>query len=221
MASDEGADMARTGKLGAMAAVLAMAMAVALTALLATLLATQPADAASRFKVIKKTFSSAQPITIPSGGAATPYPSEKNAGGFKKGKILDANLTLKNFSHTFPDDVDVMISHRGVNRTVMSDVGGSPDAINITLKLDDEAVSPLPDEAQLTGGTFKPTNVNSGSNDTFPGPAPDPSGLANLSGFDGKNPNGPWQLWVTDDVGIDGGQFAGGWSITIKAKVLR
>lgn len=215
--------MARTGKLGVVAAVLAMAMAVALTALLATLLATQPADAASRFKVIKKTFSSTQPITIPSGGAAgaaTPYPSEKNASGFKRGKILDANLTLKNFSHTFPDDVDVMISHRGVNRTVMSDVGGGTPVNNITLKLDDEAVSPLPDEAPLSGGTFKPTNI--GPADTFPAPAPTPSGLAELSGFDGKNPNGPWQLWVIDDVSsVDGGQFAGGWSITIKAKVLR
>ncbi|MBA3423318.1 MAG: hypothetical protein H0U04_02040 [Rubrobacter sp.] len=211
--------MVRTGKLklGVVAAGLAVVLAVTVLALLAT----QPADAASKYKVVTRTFSNSQPITIPlGGGAATPYPSEKNASGFKKGRILDANLTLKTFSHTHPDDVDVMLSHRGVNRTVMSDVGGSGDALNIALKLDDEATLPLPDEAQLTGGTFKPTNF--GGLEVFPAPAPTPSGLAELSGFDGKNPNGPWQLRVADDFsGHDGGQLAGGWSITIKARVLR
>ena len=209
--------MATTGKLklGVLATGLAAVLAVALLALLMM----QPADAASRYKVVTKTFSNSQQITIPSSGPAAPYPSEKNVGGFKKGEIRDVNLTLKNFSHTFPDDVNVMISHRGVNRTVMSDVGGDNAANNITLKLDDEAALPLRDEGALTAGTFKPTNIE--STDTFPAPAPIPSGLAKLSGFDSKNPNGPWVLWVVDDNGPDGGQFAGGWSITIKARVLR
>ena len=208
------------------ASVTVLALAAVLAVALAALLATQPAAAAGRFKVVKKTFSKAQPITIPAGapgatiGPAAPYPSEKNVSGFKKGQILDANLTLKNFSHdNFPDDVDVMLAHRGVNRTVMSDVGGSFRVRNTTLKLDDEATSPLPDGSQLAGGTFKPTNIESA--DVFPAPAPTPSGLAKLSGFHGKNPNGPWQLWVVDDADGDFGRIAGGWSITIKAKVRR
>ena len=209
--------MAKTGKMGAVAVMVALVLAVALLALVAT---TQPADAAGRYKTVTKTFSNSQPITIPSSGLALPYPSEKNAGGFKKGKIRDVNLTLKNFIHTWPDDVDVMLSHRGVNRTVMSDVGGSFDVNNITLKLDDEAALPMPDHAQLTGGTFKPFNYIDGI-EGFPSPAPAPSGLAELIGFDGRNPNGPWQLWVNDDTSGDSGQFAGGWSITIKARVLR
>lgn len=209
--------MVRTGKLklGAVAAGLAVVLAVTVLALLAT----APADAVSRYKVVTKTFSNSQTIAIPTSGVAAPYPSEKNAGGFKKGKIRDVNLTLKNFSHTYPTDVDVMLSHRGVTRTVMSDVGGGLDALNITLKLDDEAASLMPDDA-LTGGTFKPTNAGQ-IDDGFPSPAPAPSGLAALSGFDGKNPNGTWYLWVRDDADPDGGQFAGGWSITIKARVLR
>ncbi len=83
-----------------------------------------PADAATR--VVTKTFSSNQPITIPSAGSsgtATPYPSERNVQGFDQGIVLDVNLTLKNFSHTFPDDVDVLLSKKGKTRTVMSDVG--------------------------------------------------------------------------------------------------
>ncbi len=215
--------MSRTGKMGAVAVLVALAAAVALLALVAT---TQPADAAGRYKTVTKTFSNTAPITIPDTGnvqppyAATPYPSEISVGGLRRGTIRDANLTLKGFSHTFPGDVDVMVSHREVNRTVMSDVGGGDFTDNITLTLDDEAASPLPDDAQLTGGTFKPTNVDDRGGDGFLPPAPASSGLE-LSGFDGKNPNGPWQLWVVDDGPDDGGQFGGGWKLTIKARVLR
>jgi len=201
----------------------AVVLAVALTALLAA----QPADAAGRFKVVTKTFSSTQQITIPilsspGGSAASPYPSEKKVGGFKKGKILDANLRLKNFSHDIPDDVDVLLYHRGVDRTVMSDAGEGSPVSGITLSLDDEAAGPLFADNPLVSGTFRPTNYDQGGADFFfPAPAPPPSGLAALSGFDGKNPNGPWRLYVFDDFDGGGGQIAGGWSITIKARVLR
>lgn len=181
----------------------------------------QKADAAPRFKIVTKTFSSNSPIVFPSIGQATPYPSEKNASGFKRGTIKDVNLTLKNFSHTFSDDADVMLSHRGVNRTVFSDVGGNNAVNNITIKLDDEATNLLDDATAPTAGSFKPANFANVGADTFPSPAPIPSGLAPLRGFDGKNPNGPWRLWVTDDTGGGTGQLAGGWSITIKAKVRR
>ena len=212
--------MTGTGKPGAVTTTLAMVLAVALLVLLTA----GPAETASRYKVVTRTFSSNTPIVFPSlAGPAAPFPSDRKVGGFDQGKILDVNLTLKNFSHAFPDDVDMMLSHRGINRTVFSDVGGSIDANNIIVRLDDEAASPLPGSTQLSGGTFKPTDVNDlfDSADTFPFPAPTPSGLRPLSGFDGSNPNRPWSLWAVDDTDFDLGQFAGGWSITIKARVLR
>jgi len=153
-----------------------------------------------------------------SSGAATPYPSERNVQGFDQGRVLDVNLTLKNYTHTFPDDVDVLLSKKGKTRTVMSDVGGGTDANNITIKLDDEAANGLlPDNGPLVGGSFRPTNVGGG--DSFPAPTPTPSAQSALSGFDGVNPNGTWKLRVVDDAGGDVGQLAGGWSITIKARV--
>ena len=138
-----------------------------------------------------------------------------------QGIVRDVNLTLKNYSHTFPDDVDVLLSKKGKTRTVMSDVGGGSAANNITIKLDDETANGrLPDSGQLVGGTFRPTNKQGG--DFFPAPTPTPSAKSALSGFDGVNPNGTWKLRVVDDVSsVDGGQFAGGWSITIKARVQR
>ena len=212
--------MARTGK---------PRLGVAATgAALLALVGMGPADAAGRYKTVTRTFSSAQPITIPSGGDATataaPYPSEIPVGGLRRGKVLDANLTLKGFGHDWAADVDVMVSHRGVNRTVMSDVGAGAFVENATLTLDDEAASPMPYYSELATGTFEPTNEEPTglAPDVFPDPAPVPSNRAPLSGFDGANPNGPWSLWVADDLGSeDGGQFGGGWSVTIKARVLR
>lgn len=201
---------------------MAVMIAVALV-VLANAMATTPADAATRAtKVVTKTFSSNQPITIPSAGssgAATPYPSERNVQGFDQGIVLDVNLTLKNYTHTFPDDVDVLLSKKGKTRTVMSDVGFNTPANNITLKLDDESPNgPLLDNGPLVGGSFRPNNED--GVDSFPAPTPTPSAQSALSGFDGINPNGTWKLRVVDDVpSVDGGQFAGGWSITIKARV--
>jgi hypothetical protein len=191
----------------------------------------KPADAATT--IVTKTFSNQGQILIPAGavpgsfsscstgptvGSAAPYPSQKSVGAFPSGShIRDVNLTLKNYSHTFPDDVDVLLGHKGVNRTVMSDVGTTLDVNNITLKLDDEASTKLPDSDQIVAGSFQPTNFEAG--DLFPAPAPIQDNRSALSGFDGNNPLGTWNLFVQDDAGSDCGAFAGGWSITIKAAV--
>jgi subtilisin-like proprotein convertase family protein len=202
-----------------------MILAVAVAAcLLAVLVATKPADAAGRYKTVTKTFSNPSAITINDAQPATPYPSEVAAGGMRRGKILDANVTLRGFSHTWPDDVDVMlVGPGGHNAIIMSDVGGNDTtpASNITLGLDDEAANSMPENAQLISGSFRPTNNEGPDVDYFPAPRPSPSGLVALSTFDRTNPNGTWSLYVFDDQPDDGGQLAEGWSLTIRARVLR
>ena len=81
------------------------------------------------------------------------------------------------------------------------------------LTLDDQAPSHLPDTTALTSGTFKPTNAGAG--DTFPAPAPAPSGNVYLSAFNGTNPNGTWSLYVADDVSGDWGEITGGWALVV------
>ena len=49
----------------------------------------------------------------------------------------------------------------------MSDVGGSIDAVNVTLTLAEHAATSIPDAGPLVTGTFKPTNVGAG--DPFAG----------------------------------------------------
>jgi hypothetical protein len=207
------------GRAAALAA--AMAAAVWLVVLIGM---PEEADARSRFRTVTKTFFKPTSIQIPGAntgpGPAFPYPSDINAGGFRRGRVLDVNLTLWNFAHPHPDDVDVLLVHRGRNRTVMSDVGG-PEAINsITLTLDDEAPDDLFNEIKLSSGTFKPTNV--GDDDGFFSPAPDPPNAnARLEGFDGSNPNGTWSLYAFNDDALGPGSFGGGWSLKIKAKIRR
>ena len=64
-------------------------------------------------------------------------------------------MTLTGLSHTYPDDIDILLVRPGAsaNATVMSDAGGSLDVTAVNVTLDDEAASPLPDTAQITTGS--------------------------------------------------------------------
>src|SRR5262249_59597253 len=79
--------------------------------------------------------------------------------------------------------------------------------------LDDLAASPMPDAGQLFTQSYQPTNVGGG--DTFPAPAPAPSGGSALSVFNGTDPNGIWSLYIVDDTSGDGGSITG-WTLTMQ-----
>jgi subtilisin-like proprotein convertase family protein len=182
---------------------------------------------------VTKTFNNDVAISIPDArviatdGPANPYPSPITVSGIKQGRVVDVNLTLRGFSHTFPADVDLLlVAPDGTNALVMADAGesnpdGAEEVVNLTLTLDDEAAQPLPVEALLTSGTFRPfdggTPGPNGDLSAFPAPAPSPGGAVALSTFDGINPNGEWQLFVLDDEEDDAGAFAQGWSLEITA----
>lgn len=186
----------------------------------------EEADAAGRFKKVIKSFKNPTPLRVPGpgfdSGPAEPYPSTIRASGFRKGKVRDVNLILYGFTHNRPDDVDIVLVHRGVNRVVLSDVGGDSDVADINLILDDEAGPVLPDEGVLSTNAWKPANYGEIS-DPFPSPGPGrPNPGSALSGFDGMNPNRGWQLFAFDDNGNDiTGMFADGWLIQITARVRR
>ncbi len=170
--------------------------------------------------------------------AANPYPSETNVQGIS-GTISDVNVKLNGYTHGFPDDVAVqVVGPDGTSVLIMSDVGGavpfgSAPVSDINLTLDDEAANSLYDNGYLTTGTYKPTEgttpvcniwidyrcsewVDYHVPNIWPPNAPDLATSARqLSGFDGKGPNGTWKLYVIDDTPLEAGQFAGGWSLEI------
>jgi subtilisin-like proprotein convertase family protein len=149
---------------------------------------------------------SAAPPTL-----ATPYPSTITVAG-AVGIFTLASVDLSGIGHTYPDDIDILLAAPGTptTATLMSDVGGSTAVVGINLHLTDGA-PPLPDAGPLVSGTFAPTNVD--NLDTWPAPAPAPTGGTTLSSFNGTNPNGNWNLFVVDDAGADSGTIANGWCL--------
>ncbi len=142
----------------------------------------------------------------PEEGVAAPYPSQRRIAAFtRRSTIVDVDLVLRGFTHSFPDDVQVLLSKGGLDQLVMADVGGDEDVDGITLILNDEAATELPNGDQLVGGSFKPTNPF-GEN-------------VSLSAFDGLSPDGTWNLRVVDAEDGDCGELGGGWGLRIKARI--
>ena len=159
-------------------------------------------------------FTNPNEITIPNGGAATTYPSSINVSGLN-GTITSVKVTLSNITHTYPDDLDVLlIGPTGAKVLLMSDAGWSWDLNNVTLTFDPNARDFLPDQGQISSGSYRATDYETG--DRFNNsPAPSGDYGIDFSVFNNTIPNGTWNLYVVDDTGVDIGNIAGGWSIAI------
>ncbi len=173
------------------------------------------------------TFSSLGAINVPAVGspnqigAANPYPSSVAVSGMS-GLVSKVTVTLNGVTHSIASDIDaLLVAPTGANIILMSDAasGGAFSASNVTLTIDDAALSALPPAGNLSTGSFRPTNIDPG--DVFPAPAPAPSAQTTLAGaFTGINPNGTWQLFIVDDATGDVGSIAGGWSLSITTDVI-
>jgi subtilisin-like proprotein convertase family protein len=164
-------------------------------------------------------FVHSSPIVIPTfGGKATPYPSSIDVTGLS-GTISKVSVTLMRLSHTYPDDLDLLlVGPEGENLIIMSDAGGSTDQVGVTITLDDAAVRLLSDFDPDPSGTYRPTNFGLGDAFAeFPSTAsPAPAGSATLASvFNGKNPNGTWRLYVLDAFAGEGGDMAEGWRLDL------
>lgn len=153
-------------------------------------------------------------ISIPSSGTASPYPSEINIIDHPN-PVSRVLVNLVNFTHSSPDDVDILlVSPSGRAVVLMSDVGGGNAVSNLNLSIDDTATTLLPDSGPLISGTYRPSNYEPG--DEFPAPAPSGAPMgATLASLNGTPANGTWRLFVVDDAGNNVGDIAGGWNILI------
>jgi subtilisin-like proprotein convertase family protein len=161
------------------------------------------------------------PIAVNDFSTAVTYPSTINVSGLSG--AVAVKLKLFGFSHSFPDDIDVLlVGPGGQKMLVMSDVGGGGDVVDLDLALSDAAATGLPDAGPLVSGDFKPANADTTS-DAMPAPAPvgpyenpAPAGAATFAsvfGTNGANMNGTWSLYIRDDAGQDIGAFASGWAL--------
>lgn len=157
-----------------------------------------------------QTFSNTGAITIPASGNASPYPSAIAVAGVAPGSFASVQVTLNGLTHGQPDNIDLLlVGPHGQTVVLMSDAGTCAVS-NVNLTFVDGAV-PLPSGC-IVSGTYAPTNFGTG--DTFSAAAPSAPYGGSLAEFVNVDPNGAWQLFVTDDAGANAGSIAGGWSIT-------
>jgi subtilisin-like proprotein convertase family protein len=150
------------------------------------------------------------PVTINGEGPAAPYPATIAVGGEQI--VKDVNVRLLDFTHEFPDEVDVLLVGPGGQKVkLLSDAPSSGPAVNEDFRFDDQATGIMADAT--TSGTYRPTDYFDGTDDPFPAPAPGAPFGGLLSEFNQGEPNGSWSLYVVDDTSMDGGSI-GSWSIS-------
>jgi subtilisin family serine protease/subtilisin-like proprotein convertase family protein len=164
-------------------------------------------------------------ITIPANGSALPSPSSVTVSSTSTVTISSVEVTLYNLYHSSLDDVDVLlVGPTGATTFLMSDVGGDNSVNGISLTFRPQAPASLPDADLVTSGSWLPTNFD--NEDLYGQPDSDefdfgvPSGPfnADLSVFNGTNPNGAWSLFVRDDTGTAAGKILDGWSLSISTQ---
>ncbi len=186
-------------------------------------------------------FTNPAPITIvdatgtgdnPIPSSANPYPSTINVSGLT-GTIPatpgSIKVTLNGFSHTFPDDIDILLVgptgaafrfFSGVTQNFAANPNGNP-ASNITFTVSDDGATQLPNNSPLTAGTLRPAAYYNPAGFPAPGPGTNfssaaPDGSATFASvFGGTNPNGNWRLFIIDFVPGDRGSISGGWTLEI------
>jgi len=148
-------------------------------------------------------------------GPTIPYPAQVTVSGLV-GPISKITATLQGFTHTYPDDVGVLLvppSGRGI--VLMNHSGDGTPAVNLSVTFDQSAANPIPQTTPLTTGSFKPFDYSPVGQRTFAGPAPAAPYTNTLNAFNGANPNGTWSLYVQDFSAGDSGWISNGWSLAV------
>jgi len=183
-------------------------------------LGTLTLDLSLGFKSVQTSnFTNDTAITIPDSGKASAYPSAIVVSGMS-GVIQKVTATLRGYSHSWPDDVDVLlVGPNGQKVMLMADCGGGNARNGINVTFDDAAAASVPDSAAITAAAYKPTNIDT-TTDNFPAPAPGSPFSTSLSVFNGSSPEGTWSLYIQDDGAMDSGSVTQGWVLSITTSNL-
>ena len=158
-------------------------------------------------------------------GTPVAYPSTIAVSGVV-GSITSISVTLNSVSHNFPQDLDILlVGPTGARSILMSDAVDTQQMNLRTFTFAQSAPVALPADGGALSGTYRPANyagsttIEPGAVDNFPAPGPGSMPyVADLSVFNGTNPNGTWSLYVVDDENLDTGSITLGWSITVNAQ---
>ena len=152
----------------------------------------------------------------PGDAGANPSVSPVSVAG-QSGTVASVRVVLHQPGIDSPGDVDMLlVGPAGQRSIVMSDACGSGSFSNAAdLTLGDGFPQILDNCGMgVAGGTFGPTDVNTGA-DEFPPAAPAPPYSASFATFVGTQPNGTWTLYTVDDTAGALMFIGGGWSLDL------
>ncbi|HXU77872.1 MAG TPA: DUF11 domain-containing protein, partial [Methylomirabilota bacterium] len=160
-----------------------------------------------------RTFANTNSIDIRDNTNALPYPSSIAVSGVT-GVVGKVTVTLSNMSHTFPQDVDVLVRGAAGAKTILMSGAGAPPLANANVTFDDNAAFQVPDgNGQILSAAYRPWSYLPEL--SLPAPAPAGPYPAAMSVFNAANPNGTWSLFAADHTPGDVGSIAGGWSLSL------
>ncbi|HTW05930.1 MAG TPA: Ig-like domain repeat protein [Acidimicrobiales bacterium] len=170
---------------------------------------------------------------------ASTYPSAITVSG-QSGTISNLTVTLSGIDYPdgLPSDLGVLLVGPAGGKislfTLAGGFGTSPTDLSVTLS-DSGSTLTYDQSLAATGSvTVQPADFSSEvagdgyTYDDYPSPAPSsfdkaaPTGTATFaSTFDGTDPNGTWDLYVTTNTEGDGtGSISGGWSLDITTSAV-
>lgn len=156
-------------------------------------------------------------------GHATLYPSSVQVSGITE-PVSRVTVTLLDFSSGKPKDADILLAGPdGDLVMLMSDACGTTGSLNNNWTFDDDAAAQLSQAGPCgsnAAASFRPTNYvgNAPEPDDFgAGGGVTPPYGSSLAVFNGKDPNGPWDLFGLDDEETTTGlEVSSGWVLTIE-----
>ena len=138
-------------------------------------------------------------------------------------RLLDLRVVLFGLTHSFASDLDfLLVAPSGVGFEFWSDAGAAFSITNGNFTIADSGASPLPINAAIPSGTYRPTDYTpTEASSNWGGLAPNvtinhpaPNGTATFNAvFGGMSLGGNWSLYVRDDVSLDVGSLEG-WAIS-------
>jgi hypothetical protein len=158
------------------------------------------------------------PINIPTYGKAARYPATVDVQG-EPTNLWHVEVTLTNLTHDYPADLDtLLVSPTGAKIMLMSDAGGATATTSSTLTFLPrwKGYDYPPCQSAIPSGQttfYSPFNCDGGDNDAMPSPAPAGPYSTELNDLFGANPNGVWELFISDDRYGQGGILFESWRL--------